>query len=64
MGCLLLVVGEDVVLWQLVVGEVVVGSLLGCLLLVVGEAVVWRLIVGQGGLSFTRRRQDTPNVSP
>ena len=47
MGCLLLVVGEDVVLWQLVVGGVVVGSLLGCLLLVVGEAVVWQLVVGE-----------------
>ena len=47
MGCLLLVVGGDVVLWQLVVGEVVVGSLLGCLLLVVGEAVVWQLVVGE-----------------
>ena len=41
--------GEDVVLWQLVVGEVVVGSLLGCLLLVVGEAVVC------GGLLWGRR---------
>ena len=51
-GSLLFVVREPVV-WQLIVW-----------LLFVGEVVVWQLVVGGGDLSFTRRRQDTPNVSP